>query len=76
MSTIGYGDAANPNTTAERAMGILCMLVGSGLYGYILGAIWIPKFCIETNEITNRCSSVLKYDLPGSTMYVFSAIQY
>jgi potassium voltage-gated channel Eag-related subfamily H protein 7 len=39
ISTIGYGDAANPNTTAERIMGILCMIVGSGLYAYVLGAI-------------------------------------
>jgi potassium voltage-gated channel Eag-related subfamily H protein 7 len=39
ISTIGYGDAANPNTTAERMMGVLCMIVGSGFYAYVLGAV-------------------------------------
>ena len=43
ISTIGYGDAANPVNTRERLVAILCMVVGSSAWAYIL--------CCVTNKI-------------------------
>ena len=37
ISTIGYGDAANPQNSLERAIALLCMVVGSVVWAYILG---------------------------------------
>ena len=39
ISTIGYGDAANPSNSTERVWAIVCMLVGSILWAYVIGAI-------------------------------------
>ena len=39
VSTIGYGDAANPATAFERAVGIVAMVVGSTAWAYILGSV-------------------------------------
>ncbi|KAK3255524.1 hypothetical protein CYMTET_35297 [Cymbomonas tetramitiformis] len=38
VCTIGYGDIV-PQTTFERAFGILCMFVGASFFSYILGAV-------------------------------------
>jgi potassium voltage-gated channel Eag-related subfamily H protein 7 len=39
VSTIGYGDAANPQTVFERMVGMIAMVSGSGFYAYALGAV-------------------------------------
>ena len=38
MSTIGYGDIS-PVTSAERIVACVMMLVGAGIYAYVVGSI-------------------------------------
>ena len=37
-TTIGYGDVT-PQTNAERAVCIVCMLIGGFMFGYVIGAV-------------------------------------
>ena len=39
ITTVGYGDAANPTNDAERIIGVLCMSIGSVFYAYLLGEV-------------------------------------
>ena len=39
VTTIGYGDAANPTNTAERSVAMFGMLIGCGMWAYVLGAV-------------------------------------
>ena len=36
ITTIGYGDAANPNNVEERGVALLCMTVGASVWAYTL----------------------------------------
>lgn len=38
MCTVGYGDF-HPTTTSERAVSMVCMLVSSGMFAFIIGDI-------------------------------------
>eukprot|EP00937_MAST-01D_sp_MAST-1D-sp2_P006894 g6894.t1 len=37
LSTIGYGDTANPVNLGERIVGIVAMVIGSTLWAYVMG---------------------------------------
>ena len=39
ISTIGYGDVANPNTVLERIIAIIAMIIGSIVWAYLMGVI-------------------------------------
>ncbi|CAK4998484.1 unnamed protein product [Aphanomyces euteiches] len=38
LTTIGYGDLV-PTTPGERALAIMCMLIGGGTYAYVVGSV-------------------------------------
>jgi hypothetical protein len=38
MCTVGYGDF-HPVTTNERIIGMVCMIISSGVFAYIIGDI-------------------------------------
>ncbi|KAF0690825.1 Aste57867_17813 [Aphanomyces stellatus] len=38
LTTIGYGDLV-PTTPGERALAIMCMLIGGGIYAYVVGSV-------------------------------------
>jgi len=52
MSTIGYGDIS-PVTSAERIVCSLMMLVGAGIYAYVVGSI--------TSTVSNMEASTRRY---------------
>ena len=39
ISTIGYGDVANPTNVTERVIAIFAMIVGSIVWAYLMGVI-------------------------------------
>merc|ERR1719253_1302660 len=55
MTTVGYGDIPM-KTNLERIYAILCMVIGSGYYGYIVGCITsiISENDIEAREFNER----------------------
>ena len=36
VTTVGYGDIT-PTAPAERVYAIICMVVGTGVFGYVIG---------------------------------------
>lgn len=38
LTTIGYGDVL-PQTSTERGVCIICMMIGGGVYAYVVGAV-------------------------------------
>lgn len=38
LTTIGYGDVV-PTTPGERSLAITCMLIGGGIYAYVVGSV-------------------------------------
>merc|ERR1719331_1663761 len=52
MSTIGYGDIS-PVTSAERIVCSLMMLIGAGIYAYVVGSI--------TSTVSNMEASTRRY---------------
>jgi len=50
MSTIGYGDIS-PVTSAERIVACVMMLVGAGIYAYVVGSI---TSTVQTMEASTR----------------------
>jgi len=54
ITTIGYGDAANPSTTAERMLALLLMVVGGTIWAYILGTICSLVATVEAKQSEQR----------------------
>ena len=53
MMTVGYGDIT-PTTSKERVYVIFIMLIGGGLFGYIMNSIAIILQSMETERTKNR----------------------
>ena len=54
MTTIGFGDAANPQTTTERVIAVGCMLVGCGMWAYVLGAVQAKVAALDQDTVQYR----------------------
>ena len=53
-TTIGYGDAANPQTTLERLVAMGLMLVGCGMWAYVLGAVTAKVAALDVDTARYR----------------------
>ena len=80
ISTIGYGDVANPQNSLERAIALLCMVVGSVVWAYILGGACSligsrnmdnVRFRCRMDDLTEFCHVQVRI---GRSFFVYSCV--
>lgn len=65
LSTVGYGDIT-PSTNTEIAYAILVMILGVGVYGYVIGNVAallanIDPAWVRHRELVNRVTAFMRY---------------
>lgn len=62
LTTIGYGDVV-PKTHGERALAILNMLVGGGIYAYVIGGVCqiVTSMDVSTNQFHQLMDNLNRY---------------
>ena len=63
VSSVGYGDVANPNNTLERIVALFCMSIGSFIWAYVIGAICgvVQTLDEDINEFHDRMDSLGRF---------------
>lgn len=63
VTTIGYGDIANPGTPLERALSVLVMLCGALVWAYIIGGVTavVSSFNVEDLEFSEQMDQLNQY---------------
>jgi len=74
MSTIGYGDIS-PVTSAERIVACIMMLVGAGIYAYVVGSITTTVQTMEASthkyqELMDQLNQFLEENQVNATLRV------